>query len=201
MALVDLDAGHVPEAARVLARAFVDNPGVRAVLDRHSSEARRTVFERISRGFVRATRRYGSVTALLEQDRVAAVMLVYPPAAYPVPLIGQLLMATPVLASGPRAAWKFSRLAGYMRGAHLRTRHYYLFMIGVDPHDQHKGHGGTLLRHLNQLADKAGADCYLETDKHESVSLYEHVGYRITRDDTIAALGNLRMWTMKRPPR
>jgi ribosomal protein S18 acetylase RimI-like enzyme len=191
----------VPEAAGVLARAFADNPGVLAVLDRHPAGARRTAFERISLGFLQAARQYGSVTAAVEQDRLAGVMLVYPPAAYPVPMIGQWLMAKPVLATGPRATWKFSCMASHMRRVHLRTRHYFLFMIGIDPEDQGKGYGGRLLRRLNDLADRAGVDCYLETDKRESVSLYEHFGYRITRDDTIPALGNLRMWTMTRPSR
>ena len=201
MRLVDLATDQLPEAASVLAGAFVGNPGVRAVLDRHESHARRTAFERISRGFLSAALRYGSVTAVLEEDRIAGAMLVYPPAAYPLPLMGQLLMATPVLLTGPRATWKFSCMDSHMRRVHVRTRHFFLFMIGIDPRDQGKGYGGKLLRRLNDLADSAGAECYLETDKRESVLLYEHFGYQVTRDDTIRALGDLRMWTMTRPAR
>jgi len=198
---MDLQTGQLPEAAGVVARAFADNPGVRAVLDRHQPDERRMAFERISRGFLKAALRYGSVTAAVDQDRMAGVMLVYPPAAYPLPMIGQVLMAKPVVLTGPRTAWKFSRMASYMQRVHPRTRHYFLFMIGIDPQDQGKGYGGILLRRLNDLADSAGAACYLETDKRESVLLYEHFGYQITRDDTLGSLGNLRMWTMTRPPR
>jgi len=199
MRLIDLETAHVPEAAAVLARAFFDNPGVRAVLDRHGTDARLIAFERISAGFLNAARRYGRVTAVVEHDRIAGVMLVYPPGAYPPPMIGQLMMAEQVLLTGPRSAWKFSCLASYLRRVHPHTRHYFVFMIGVDGPYQGKGYGGALLRRVHDAADAAGVDCYLETDKPDSVLLYQHFGYQITRDDTIRTLGNLRMWTMTRP--
>ena len=199
--LIDLDARQVPEAARVLARAFVDNPGVIAVLDRHSHEARRQAFEHICVGFLAAARRYGTVVAAMEHDRLAGVILFYPPGAYPLPAIGQMLMAKPVALTGPRASWKFLCLDVHLRRVHPRTRHYFGFMLGIDPRDQGKGYGGKLLRRMTDLADSAGIDCYLETDKPESVLLYERFGYRVNREDTIRPLNNLRVWTMTRPPR
>jgi len=198
--ILELSSTQAAEAAAVLARAFVDNPGVRAVLGRYATEQRRVHFERISRGFVAAARRYGLATALLEDDRIAGVTLVYPPGAYPVPVLGQLLMAKEIAMSNPRTAWNFARVAAHLQRVHLRTPHYYLFMIGVDPPMQSKGYGGRLLSHLNEIADQAHSECYLETEKLESVGLYEHFGYQVVRDDILRSVGNLRIWTMRRAP-
>lgn len=197
--LVELDDHQVTEAAGMLGRAFRDNPGWKAVLHRQSPEVRQRVFEQCSRGFLKASRQYGITTAAVADGRIAGITLVYPPDTYPLPAGGQLQLVKGVLASGLGAFWRYSRLGAYMWRVHPQKPHYYLFMIGVDPDSQGKGYGGQLLRRLNDVADNAGADCYLETDKPESVSLYEHFGYRVVRADTIRALGNLRMWTMTRP--
>jgi ribosomal protein S18 acetylase RimI-like enzyme len=198
--LIELPRDRVEEAAHVLARAFYDNPGVTAVLDRHSPEGRLRLFGRWSRSFVRSARRFGITTAVVDGERLVAAALVYPPGTYPLPIRTQLSIAGAVLASGLRAAYRFTRMAAHLQHVHTRTPHYYLFMIGVDPLEQGKGHGGRLLRHLNDLADERGVSCYLETDKEASVALYERFGYRVDAALTIGAVGNLRLWTMTRRP-
>jgi ribosomal protein S18 acetylase RimI-like enzyme len=199
--LIDLGGEHVEEAAAVLARAFRDNPGVRAILHRQPSEVRQRIFERLSRAFVEAARRHGLATGVLENERIAGATLAYPPGGYPLPLLAQLSIARAAVASAPRMAWRFAHIDGYMRKKHLRRPHYYLFMIGVDPAEQGKGHGGLLLRRLNELADSARIECYLETDRQENVALYERFGYQVTTEDTLKRLDNLRLWTMTRPAR
>ena len=199
--LVQLAREQVDEAAKVLARAFRDNPGVRAVLVRQPSEVRQQMFERASRTFVDVARRYGLASGVQEGEHIRGVSLAYAPGGYPLPVRAQLSLARAALAGGPRIAFRFAQVDAYMRGAHLRRPHYYLFMIGVDPSEQGKGHGGVLLRRLNELADSERVECYLETDRQENVALYERFGYRVTSEDNLKRLDNLLLWTMTRPSR
>ena len=196
--LEQLDPSQIPQAANLLARAFRDNPLWTAVLTRESADVRQQVFERCALGFLQAAQRHGIVTAAIDDGEISGVSLVFPPGTYPLPLPSQFLMLKGILAQGPMAFLRLAAIGSHTWLVHPRTAHYYLFMIGVDPSSQGKGYGGQLLRHLNELADKAGVECYLETDKPESVNLYEHFGYRVVRDDTIRA-ANLHMWMMTRP--
>jgi len=87
-----------------------------------------------------------------------------------------------------------------MRVSHLTQPHHYLFILGVDPPEQGRGHGRTMLTALNARADASKVPCYLETDRETSVRLYERVGYRVITDARLPAVGDLRMWTMRRDP-
>lgn len=81
---------------------------------------------------------------------------------------------------------------------HPRDSHYYLFMLGVDPGHQGRGHGGTLLRALSGAADAGRDTAYLETDVPENVALYERHGFQVVRTMRLPHQRNLRMWFMLR---
>jgi len=68
--------------------------------------------------------------------------------------------------------------------AHANFPHIYLVMIGTDPPHQGKGHGASLLRAVNRVADVAGVPVYLETGPANR-SLYEHFGFAVVGETTI----------------
>jgi ribosomal protein S18 acetylase RimI-like enzyme len=85
-------------------------------------------------------------------------------------------------------------------GLHPKDPHHYLFIVGVEPSQQGRGHGRAMLAALNARADASGLPCYLETDRESSVRLYESVGYRVLTDVRLGTVNHLRMWAMRREP-
>lgn len=194
-----LRKGEEADTARVLARAFRDNPSSRAFLVGQSDVRRERSLGRVFRGLVEATRRHGSVTVVESEGRLAGASLSFSPGRFPPPISSFAFLAYGPITAGPRAALRYALADAYMRRIHLHEPHHYLFVLGVEPGMQGRGIGGALLRRLSSAADGEGVACYLETDKETSVRLYQHHGYEVTRDETQRLLDNLRFWTMKRP--
>jgi ribosomal protein S18 acetylase RimI-like enzyme len=64
-------------------------------------------------------------------------------------------------------------------GAHPNEPHWYLPLIGVDPGQQGKGYGSTLLRQGLAACDRDGTPAYLESTSPQSVRLYERHGFEV----------------------
>lgn len=197
--IATLPAERVREASRVLAEAFYDNPTTLSLLPVPERDRARKL-ERIERGFVDAVRRFGDAQAVIADGAIVGVALSYPPGRYPQPLSGSVRVSLGPLLAGVVPAWRYAQIGAYMKRVHPREPHFYLFVIGVAPAHQGRGHGGLLLRDLSARADRAGVECYLETDTESNVALYERHGYVVERDERHPRAGNLRMWTMRRPP-
>ena len=198
-----LPPGQAPAAAALLGRAFRDVPAYLAIFDphRHSADERLAAITRVKRGLCEAYARYAEADALWEGDRLLGVALAAAPGRFPLGLRADLFVYAHSLALGPRIIQRFLHLDRFMAVHHLREPHYYLFVLGVEPDSQGRGHGKALLRALNARADARGVPCYLETDRPENVRLYRSVGYEVVHEGTIEPLGGLRMWTMQREPR
>lgn len=194
------DAREVAEVAGVLARAFADNPGFRALLRDSDGPRRLQQTARGMRWAVLAARRCGAVDLIRQDGRVVAVSLRYPPGCYPMTLAGQALMVGMGLCGGPRAIPRFIRLDQFMLRHHPHTRHHYLYFIAVDPAHQGRGLGSALLRHLCARADGDRLPCYLETDTPDNVRLYARHGFGVDSEHEVPGLPGLRMWLMTRPP-
>jgi ribosomal protein S18 acetylase RimI-like enzyme len=65
---------------------------------------------------------------------------------------------------------------------HPPDRHWYLETMGVAPSAQRLGLGGRLLAPVLELADRARADCYLETSDRAHVRFYERHGFEVVDD-------------------
>lgn len=74
-------------------------------------------------------------------------------------------------------------ISGELREAmdryHPKDPHWYLWMIGVDPHRQGTGVGSALLRHTLAKIDAAGEVAYLESSDPKNVPLYERLGFEV----------------------
>jgi ribosomal protein S18 acetylase RimI-like enzyme len=189
------------EAGALLGRAFCDNPGYLAILSHLTASERSVAVARAKRGFAEAAVRYQEAEGVWDGGRMVAASLVSAPGQYPVGLRVFAWHARGCVPSGPRALRKFLMMDRYMSRRHPRERHYYLFVLGVEPAMQGRGLGRALLNALNARADRAGVACYLETDRESAMRLYKSVGYEVVTDETVPGMGTLRMWTMRRAPR
>lgn len=187
-------------AGDVLARAFTDNPGLCAVISHLDRAARGEALRGVKSGFARASVRFGEARGAWVDGALAGASLVYAPGQYPLSLRAFAEVASGCLQ--PRltpALVRFLRIDRWMSKRHLLDPHFYLMVLGVEPALHGKGVGGALLRDLSARADGRGVPCWLETDKEANVPIYERHGYRVVHDERLPYLGDLRMWTMKRP--
>lgn len=82
---------------------------------------------------------------------------------------------------------------------HATSRHWYLFILGVDPEWQGKGVGGRLLAPVLQEADQEGLPCYLKTVNEQNLVFYERQGFTVVDRGAVPKDGP-RVWAMLRRP-
>ena len=103
---------------------------------------------------------------------------------------------------GPKILERLNMIGEYtskMRKQHVSEPHWHLFPIAVDPEFQGKGHASTLMKPmLARIADQ-GKPCYLETQKEQNVSLYEHYGFEVIHTDVIPGI-DMKHWGMLKSP-
>jgi ribosomal protein S18 acetylase RimI-like enzyme len=111
--------------------------------------------------------------------------------------------------SGVGAAWgreavdRFQAFIGDRDGAVGALApgpHWQLAWLGVEPGQQGRGIGSTLVRQMTTRADAEGVACQLFTFASRNVPIYEHLGFHVTLDTNLPSSG-LRLWVMARPPR
>lgn len=169
----------VGELARVLGRAFSDDPPFIWMLPDEPSRQRRArgLFTTILRCHAL---KYGGVEVAVDGAAIVGGAVWLPPEHW-LPTGREQARALPgfTRALGARLG-PASDLTAHMAKHHPRERHWYLFAIGVDPVHQGKGVGSVLLRSGLARSDEAGLPAYLESSKPETVPLYEHFGFEVT---------------------
>lgn len=86
-----------------------------------------------------------------------------------------------------------------MRDFHPREPHWYLPLTGVDPVDQGRGLGSTLLRHALARIDAEGLSAYLENSNRRNIPFYERAGFEVV--GRIGVGDYPPLFPMIRPPR
>ena len=76
---------------------------------------------------------------------------------------------------------------GEMEHSHPEEPHWYLPMIGVEPHAQGRGLGGELMDQALARCDRDGALAYLESSNPRNIPFYRRHGFEILREIRVGA--------------
>jgi len=191
---------HWRQAARALARAFFDEPGVVWLLP-HEGKRKRFLLWHFQRE-LRYGHLYGEMHTTPGEPIGAAIWLPPDQPRFTVPRFLALGYGALPAKTGAAALIKFLASMGHLDRLHRQDaprRHWYLATLGVDPPYQGQGIGGSLLQPVLARADAAGLPCYLETGREINVRFYRKHGFEVVRTG-FAPLGGPRYWTMLRPP-
>jgi GNAT superfamily N-acetyltransferase len=197
-ALRSATSADVKQLAAMLARAFYDDPPLVWLLPNPSRR-----LGRITRMWATVIEfeslRYGGVDVACGGGEILGGAIWMPPGRWE-PSLGQKIRALPgltwALGTAPGRTVRFGRA---LSGAHPREPHWYLQLIGVDPGWQGRGVASLLLRSRLKRCDQDGQSAYLEASKPGGVPLYEHFGFRRTRDLDMPE-GAPAITAMWRPP-
>ena len=75
---------------------------------------------------------------------------------------------------------------------------FYLAVLGTDPQHQGKGVGTALMQPVLELCDRDGLPAYLESSKERNIDFYSRFGFRV-REEVKLPTGP-KMWPMWRDP-
>jgi ribosomal protein S18 acetylase RimI-like enzyme len=186
----------VPALARMLARAFLDDPV--ASWAWRPEPLRLRALERFQAIRLRQLLVHEEVWTNAE---LSCAALWAPPghwrsslretaALVPSFLHPRLIARMPMVAVG----WE------HLERGHPRTpAHCYLAVLGTDPSAQGRGLGSSVLGAMLEQCDRDGVAAYLESSKERNVDFYARHGFRVTGE--IRLLRGPVMWPMWRDPR
>ncbi len=198
--VVPLQASQLNDAGDLLGRGFYDDP-LSAYL--FPDEARRLDQLRwLYRGSARYAHRYGETFTTPGLEGVA--LWLPPERPYP----HQLGMVRVGLGLAPLRfglGWlrRSVNAMNQLEAAHKRDvapRHWYLFLLGVEPSHQRQGIGGRLIEPVLSRAAADGVTCYLDTTNERNVRFYQKHGFEVITAGEVPR-GGPRFWTMTRQPR
>ena len=185
------------EATRVMADAFVDDPGWIAAGPDDPGRLH-TCIRRTCRGILHVVSRYGGTSWQVARDgRVAGVVTTLDPGRWPPPALTTTLLQAPgpVLA-GPAAVWRALRADSAMHKSHLREPHVYVWTLTVAPAFQRQGIGRALLADAFERAEQLGVPTYLETANPDNLPYYRSLGFEQTGEHALPRGATL--WLMLR---
>jgi ribosomal protein S18 acetylase RimI-like enzyme len=180
----------VGRLAKTLADAFYDDPVFGWLMP--DEERRR---ERLRRFYGIELRHVGLTRGRTwTSEGLTGAAISAPPGAWRVPprvalaqgaLFGVRLARAAILL--PAIEWR-----------HVREPHYYFPHIGVAPDAQGRGLGRALMGPTLERCDREGLAAYLEASSERSATLYERLGFRVTRELRVAGSPPLRLM-LRRP--
>lgn len=195
-----LDAARADQAGALLARAFEDDPTYAGI--EPDALKRRDALTWLMARVVRHALRRGVALSTSALDGVACWL---PPGRADLSLPDMLqagFLGTPS-ALGWEATRRLLRYLSYasaLHHRHARGRHWYLWVIGVDPLYQGTGIGGRLMARGLEMVDADAAPAYLETGSERNVRFYQRFGFRLAGQGSVPGSGD-PVWAMLRPAR
>jgi GNAT superfamily N-acetyltransferase len=186
----------VPELARMLARAFFDDPV--ACWSCRADRLRIGMLEEFQATRLRQLLIHQEVWTTPEL-RCAALWA--PPKRWKTSVREDLELTRCLLR--PRMAARIPLVAfGFlgMERRHPRTpAHWYLAVLGTDPPAQGNGFGSAVLAPVLERCDGDGVGAYLESSKERNIDFYARHGFRVTGE--LVFPRGPTIWPMWREPR
>ena len=185
----------VSSVARLLARAFADNPlGVAVVGESKKRRYRKGLHG--MRSLLASARGHaaGWVVRPAGEAEPRGALLGIGPDCHPLPAPPLATQLRTLLGQGPRVVSRWSRVYDRLQEVHPAEPHWYLGILGVDPTSQGRGHGGALLGHWLRSVDEAGLPSYLETDRERNLGFYARAGFEVTRELSVLGVPVWCMW-------
>lgn len=198
-----LRASEVDAAAKMLARAFHEDPG--ALIIEPDPLRRPATIEAFFAPVVRWALPFGHVAAAVAAaGRIAGVATFVPP-GHEAPTEAELATAGFAVAEAafPEAAARNGPMVAFLEAQHaaaISGPHWRLEFFGVDPAFQGSGLGGRLIGTGHAKADAAGERVWLETFTAANVRWYEARGYRVVGEAAVPGSA-FTLWGLIREPR
>lgn len=190
-------ADDLPQLARVLARAFADDPVMTYLVP-----ATKGWEDRAARFFLTAARHR------LHQDRrgvwttqgLEAGAVWAAPGQWKESPLAMLRAMPDVIGFLRSRLFAGLRVLNHMEGNHPRSPdHWYLAILGTDPDEQGKGHGSALMQPMLEHCDAEGVPAYLESSKFSNVAFYARHGFE--EREPLVIPGGPTVFPMWREPR
>jgi ribosomal protein S18 acetylase RimI-like enzyme len=196
---IALENLHASRAMEALGRAFINDPLITYVIaDEHR---RRQLTPGLYGGIVRYALLYGKP---FTTETVAGAACWLPPEQSSPTLLRMLkagMWRVPF-----RLGWKsyqrlneFEAQAEKLHQRHATKPHWYLWALGVDPAQQGRGFGGSLLQPVLARADAEKTPCYLETQNPRNLPFYEKHGFKVSEQREVFK-DAVTTWAMLRQP-
>jgi GNAT superfamily N-acetyltransferase len=190
-----LEGDKFDSAARILADAFLDDPGWVAVGPDRAGHRHR-VLRRYHRRALDVIERYGGPIygAFAGDGRLTGVAATFAAGLYPPPAWTIAYFAPGFLLAGPGPIVRGLRFSAIQEKGHPHDEHVYLWFLAVDPNHQRGGVGRSLLARVYEDAE---APVYLDTANPDNVPYYASNGFE--EIGKAAAPRGATMWFMRRP--
>jgi GNAT superfamily N-acetyltransferase len=185
----------VPDLARMLTRAFLDDPV--AQWSCRSQALRPRVLEDFYA--VRTRQMLAEQEVWITPQRSSAALWT-PPECWRTTVrqdleLARCLLHPRLLARMPMIV---AGLIGVERAHPAQPPHWYLGILGTDPAVQGAGHGSAVLAPVLRRCDSDGVGAYLESSKERNLDFYARHGFRVTRELRLPR--GPKMWGMWRDP-
>lgn len=184
--------------ARLLARAFIDDPAMAYLFADADSRAMR--LQRFFGMITRVDPDTESWTLALDAGGTpVAAALWRPPGAWQTPALAMLRLLPRLLATFGTGLPRALALQSVLEAHHPKAPHWYLQFVGCVPEAQGQGFGGAAIRARLAICDAQGLPAALETATPGNLGLYQALGFEIS--DSFDGADGLPFWDMWRKPR
>jgi ribosomal protein S18 acetylase RimI-like enzyme len=183
----------LPEAARLLASAFVDDPLMRYLFGDHGVAYQFALHLFFSYLLDQRRRQRALPIGCVSGSRLVGLASISEPADEDLEVAWD-----PPAFLGSGAAARLDHYNRVVDSFSPRQSHVYLGVLGVHPRAQGLGYGRALLEAVQERSARhpRSTGVYLETTRPDNVALYERFGYRVVGHER---LGELRAWCLFRP--
>jgi ribosomal protein S18 acetylase RimI-like enzyme len=190
------EAAELPELARMLARAFHEDPVAAWACPPDGLRSR--VLERLFGMRLRDLQPDGEIWT---DDELRSVAVWAEPDHWHTTARQDISYATCLL--HPRLALRMPMVITGMLGAQkvhpTEPPHGYLAILGTDPSARGQGLGSAMIGPVLEECDRDGVGAYLESSKEQNLAFYARHGFRVIAERDLPR--GPRLWPMWREPR